>query len=259
MKFRILAASMIAGIAAYALPAAAQIGPVPSGWSCTGNCGTDTADGVVGLSPHGSSSYQWISTAAGPSGVGQIAGIGGTNGSVLTTPVFTALSGDPLQFYFNFVTSDGAIYADYAWSALFNASDNSIAAYLFTARTEPSGNISPGAGLPANASTLIPPTSGIAAGGPAWGPLAGSSGTCFDAGCGYTGWIESLYNIPTSGDYYVGFGTTNWLDTAYQTGMAIDGVTVNNVEIPTGTPEPASLVLFASGLLGLRAMRRRLG
>ena len=78
-------------------------------------------------------------------------------------------------------------------------------------------------------------------------------------GCGYTGWIESLYDIPTSGDYYVGFGTTNWLDTAYQTGMAIDGVMVNNVEIPTGTPEPASLVLFASGLLGLRAMRRRLG
>ncbi len=258
MKLRaMLTVSIMASALGYAVPAAA-LGPTPAGWGCTGGCGTDTVpDGVVTTIPSGSPAYEWVSTTGGVSGVGQISGVGGTNGSLLTTPDFAAVANDPLHFNFNFITSDGAQYADYAWAALFNASDDSLVAYLFTARTQPAGDTSPGAGLPANSSTLTPMTSGIIGGGPAWAPLGGYSGQCWAAGCGYTGWIASDYTIPTNGEYFIGFGATNFLDAKYDTGLAIDGVTVNDVAIPTDTPEPASLVILASGLLGLRFVRRR--
>src|SRR5215467_12074522 len=40
--------------------------------NCTGNCGTGGLNGVVGLLPTGNSSYQWLSTNGGISGVGGI-------------------------------------------------------------------------------------------------------------------------------------------------------------------------------------------
>src|SRR3977135_3866264 len=70
-----------------------------------------------------------------------------TNGSTLATSVFSASAGTALSFYFNYVTSDGAGFSDYAWAELFNSSKTPVA-LLFTARTEPSGSIVPGTGLP---------------------------------------------------------------------------------------------------------------
>jgi hypothetical protein len=61
----------------------------------------------------------------------------------------------PLQFYFNYITSDGAQYADYAFAQLQTASGTPVAT-LFTARTTVSGNTSPGYGLPSNGVTLTP-------------------------------------------------------------------------------------------------------
>jgi hypothetical protein len=123
---------------------------IPSGWTCVGSCGTDGADGVVTLSPIGSSHYEWVSTAGGSNGVGALptGALGSeTDGSTLATQVFTATAGTSLNFYFNYVTSDGAGYADYAWAELFNSANTPVA-LLFTARTVASGTIVPGTGMP---------------------------------------------------------------------------------------------------------------
>lgn len=163
--------------------------PVPSGWTCTGNCGSLGADGVVTAPPSGSSTYQYVTTESGLSGVGALPSgtLGGeTNGSTLTTSMFSANAGDALNFNFNCVTSDGAGFADYAWAGLFDSSNN-LAALLFTARTLPTGDIVPGAGMPLPSATLTPSSVPIIGGGPAWSPLGSSSGSCFSSGCGYTG------------------------------------------------------------------------
>ncbi len=252
---RMVAAVAFAATVAFGA-AKVQAGPVPAGATCVGDCGTNGADGVVTLSPLGNSSYLYISTEGGVAGAGQISGIGGTDGSQLTTPVFTATAGDQLKFYFNYVTSDGSGYADYGFAQLLDAGSN-VAATLFTARTQPSGNTSPGFGLPANDSTLTPATSGIIGGGPTWSVLGSDSGSCYSAGCGYTGWIESTYTIAASGTYSLLFGVTNWSDTFYDTGMAIDGVTIAGNTIISAVPEPMSLALFGAALMAFGTMRRR--
>ena len=143
----------------WGLTGTASADPIPSGWTCSGNCGSLGADGVVSLSPIGSGTYQYVTTDQGTSGVGALptGALGGeTNGSTLATTMFAAGAGDALNFYFNYVTSDGAGFADYAWAALFNSS-NTLVDILFTARTLPSGDIVPGSGMPAPAATLPPP------------------------------------------------------------------------------------------------------
>lgn len=244
----------------------ASANPIPSGWVCTGSsssCGTDGADGVVTLPPNGNTSYQWASTNGGSSGVGVLpTGALGTetNGSTLATTVFAANAGTSLNFYFNYVTSDGAGYADYGWAALFDSSNN-LAALLFTARTAPSGSIVPGFGMPPVNATLLPPSVPIIGGAPAWSPLGSSSNTCFDDGCGYTGWVNANYTIATAGNYYLEIGVTNWDDEVYDTGLAMSGVTVGGkpIEPPVGVPEPAALGMFGLGvlLIGLFAGLRR--
>ena len=87
----------------------------------------------------------------------------------------------------------------------------------------------PGFGLPATLATLTPPSDPIVPGGPAWSPLDGSSSECYAAGCGFTGWVNSNYVIPTAGNYYLEIGVVNWLDTAFDSGLAMDGVTVGGV------------------------------
>lgn len=241
----------------------ANAAAIPSGWTCNGgsvSCGTSGADGVVTLPPNGSSTYQWASTNGGLGGVGALpTGTLGseTNGATLATSVFSANAGAALSFYFNFVTSDGSGFADYAWAALYDSS-NTLSALLFTARTAPSGSIVPGFGMPPVNATLTPASVPITGGAPAWSPLGGSSGTCYDAGCGYTGWVNASYTIATAGNYYLAIGVTNWTDTQYQTGLAMSGVTVNGEPI-INTPEPAALAVFTLGLLmiGVAAGRRR--
>ena len=253
-----LSAALALGLSA--TPAAAAV--------CVGACGVAGANGDV-TAPPTSATYGWISTAGGVDGAGQLA-VGGTNGSSFTTSAFTAAAGDNLRYYFNFISSDGQsapgafIYEDYAFVQLLDAATDSPVAMLFNARTEPDVLTVPGSGLDpiSPGVTLTPPSSSIqigtgAGGGPLWAPLGGDSGSCWGPGCGYTGWIRSDFQVANAGSYRLKFGVSNWGDTAYQTGLAYDGLSIGGHEIGEGVPEPASWALMILGFGGVGALLRR--
>ena len=251
---------LIGAAALFASPASAQqfSGGMPAGWVCVGGCGTLGANGVVTLAPGGGSQYGYVTTSGGIGGVGRLSSVdnsGATNGSTLTSSVFSATGGDILKFNFNYVTSDGAGYADYGWARLLDAAMNEVA-ILFTARTVSAGNTVPGTGMPAPAATLVPSSTPIIAGGPAWAPLGSNPSSCFSTGCGYTGWVQASYSIVSSGNYFLQFGVTNWTDTQWNSGMAFDGIKVNDTPIST-VPEPGSVVLMASGMIAVIGIARR--
>ena len=233
----------MASIAGFALAAQASMAQtfdngIPSNWTSVGTTGTSGANGVVTLAPGlGDTAYGYVTTA-GSTATGVGYGLGSeTNGSSLTSSVFTAAAGQALKFDFNFVTSDGAgqgtTYSDYGYANLLNAAGQTVAV-LFNARTEPSGTIAPGSGLPTPVATLSPANVPIVSGAPNWSALGTSSGTCFGPGCGYTGWIQSSFTIASAGSYKIQFGVANWLDTAYDTGLAFDGVTIGGTSIGGG-------------------------
>jgi hypothetical protein len=258
MKFS--TALVALGVTAVAQLAHAQSfnGGIPAGWTVNGTAGTLGADGVVSLSPAaGSTAYGYVTTAGSTSTAGY--GLGQeTNGSRLDSNVFSASVGDSLDFFFNYITSDGSGFADYGYANLLNA-DGTTAAVLFNARTQPSGTIAPGFGLPSPVATLTPSSVPIIPGGPSWSPLGTSSGGCFAAGCGYTGWIQSDYSIAKSGQYILEFGVTNWTDKAFDSGLAFDGITVAGVPIVNvpAVPEPGTYALMGLGLAALAASARR--
>lgn len=242
-----------------AVAAIALIASNASGQVCVGNCGLLGPNGVV-TAPPGGTVYQYVSTSGGVAGnnLGPlVAGNAATNGSTFLSALFGATAGDKLKFQFNYVTSDGAQYADYGWARLLNP-DMTTAAWLVTARTQTSGSIIPGAGMPAVDASLTPPSAPIIPGGPVWAPLGFSSGACYNTGCGYTGWIQSDFTIGLTGNYFLQFGVANWLDTAYDSGLAFAGATIGGTPIDTGiVPEPGSLLLIGTGLAGLLPRIRR--
>lgn len=254
MKFstKLLAAAAVAVIAQAASAQSFSSG-IPAGWTGVGTYGAMGANGVVSLAPGGGSQYGYVSSTNGVAGVSPFNLSGDRNGSYLRSNVFTAGAGDALNFNFNYVTSDGAGFADYAWARLLNA-DLSQAALLFTARTTTSGNTVPGFGLPATEATVT--ASPITAGGPSWSALGSNSGACYNSGCGFTGWVTSTYNVLNAGNYILEFGVTNWTDNGWDSGLAFDGITIAGTPI-TPVPEPESLALLLAGLGIVGAVARR--
>jgi hypothetical protein len=253
---------------------------LPAGWTCDGVCGTSGANGDIPLSGVvGSTGYGYVTTAN-STGNGKTlspfdssAGFGGgglgseTNGSRLRSTSFAAAAGDSLDFRFNYITSDGTTsFIEYGWALVRNATDLSVAALLFTGRTNPNGPPVPGFGLPAPSAVVNGGAPAVqTAKAPVWAPLGGSSGLCFQGltqGCGFTGWITSQYTFAAAGNYLLEFGAVNWNDEAYDSGLAFDGITIAGVPIdevpPVGAvPEPSTYALMFAGLGAVGWMSRR--
>ena len=110
---------------------------------CVGQCGVLGANGDV-TAPSAGLTYGWISTFGGPTGGGQIASVGGTNGSSFITTSFVATAGQNLHYSFNFVSSDGQsqpgtfIFEDYAFVELIDLANGGSTTMLFNARTSSS-------------------------------------------------------------------------------------------------------------------------
>jgi hypothetical protein len=221
---------------------------------CVGNCGTSGANGVVTAPPNGASAYQFVSTSGGVTGGGTLSYLGtpvpsSTNGSTVTSSAFTVNAGSVLKFSFNFVTSDGAGYSDYAWAQL-RTSTGAVVATLVTAQTKATGDIIPatGTGFPPISGTLDPAAVPIIAGAPDWSPLGSSSGKCYAAGCGYTGWVNETYDITAGGTYVLVFGVSNVGDTSFDTGLAYSGTTINGKLIGGADIDTAAPFYLASNL-----------
>lgn len=290
-RMRLLFAAAASTLAAGGAMAQQFNSGIPANWTCFGTCGTSadvTGPSVVAPLP---TAYGWVSTFGGVNGVSPfpnaavpsagMGGLGNTNGSVLRSEAFSALSGEVLKFQFNYVTSDGGTYADYAWARLLNAGNGSEAAVIFTARTneDTTADAVPGFGLPNPDTTLTPAhvaiiDTGYSPGvvGPEWSPLGSAyNGTCWSLGCGYTGWVGASFNMGTSGNYILEFGVTNWDDEAWDSGLAFNSVTIgtglggDDVEIDDDSrhvgaipePETYAMMLAGLGVLGLVARRRK--
>lgn len=228
-----------------------------------GTAGIGSANGDITASPMGSK-YVYVTTA-GSSFVGAGLGLANDNtGSELTTNSFTGASGEILDLYFNFVTSDGSSFVDYAYVILNNLTTGTNA-LLFTARTNSAagGNTVPGEGLPPLAPGLVltPATTPIIVGETDWSELGPESGECFGAGCGQTGWVQAVYALSANSTYSLTFGVVNWDDEILASGLAVASARVGDRVIfdpnLAVVPLPSAGVLMAGAIVLLAAAGRR--
>ncbi|OAI08525.1 NF038132 family protein [Methylomonas methanica] len=255
-------------------------------WTASGAAGIIYGDSIVNNSPTGNAQFGYVSTSGGVYGVSPLIlrdeGRGTenqTNGSKIQSNAFNASTNDTLTLHFNYISTDGRGYDDYAWARLVNADTNNTAAWLFTARSTNSanGNVVPGNVLNRQVDNTLPDeldavlndgnTVGFNVAGTNWIPLGSSSGICWDNAntCGPTGWIKSAYSFTASGSYFLEFGVINWGDEAFDTALAFDfgglqqvnfsGVTL--VPLPAAIPLPGGFLLMSMGVGLMSAMSRR--
>jgi len=246
--------TLAAGIASLFFAASANASLV---FTTIGNGGTEASpNGDVVASPEGGT-FGYVTTDGGV----EIDGIGlgsEREGSIVTSSLFDVEVGDDLTFFFNYITSDGAGFSDYAWAQLLDADDN-VVETLFTARTTEGGDTVPGFGMPAISVDLDPISTPILANQTTFDLLGGNSGACYDSGCGKTGWIKSSYEFTSAGSFSLSFGVVNWSDNAYDSALLFDNIAINDVAIdkpPVEASAPGVLALLGLGLAGI-ALRRR--
>ncbi len=271
----------LASLMCLGLPLSASALPVaPAGdlatWVCTGQCGALGADGDITRSPLANPAHGFVTTSGsavyGVSPV-QVDGHGRgsgteTNGSKIVSGVFSAAAQDTLSVHFNYVSTDGSNYDDYAWARIVDAGSGGLVAWLFTAQSNNggSGKIVPGKVVDKSAfdpdQVIVdfdnfrfnsrPGSQPVS-----WSPLGFSNHSCWDEnaeGCGFTGWLQARHQFAATGSYRLEVGVVNWGDEAYDSGLAFD-----LVGLSAAVPEPGALALMLAGLAalgGLGARRR---
>lgn len=244
-------------------------------WTATGTWGSAGADGDITLSPLGNARYGYVSTANSEAfGVSPLSLPSNnkgfeTNVSTIVSGSFSAGAADRLSMFFNYVSTDGKGYDDYAWARLVNADTNALVTWLFTARSTNSGpkNVVPGDVLD---NSVFDPKDVIVNFKDRnftdktvnWSPLGFSNNQCWEEnapGCGFTGWMESGYTFAQGGNFKVEIGVTNWGDTAYDSGLAFDFANLTHTQAasPAPVPEPETYALMLAGLGLLAIVRRR--
>ena len=282
-----LAVSVTVVAASFAHGANVGLGSVD--WSVSGVAGVITGGTTVPTSPLGNAQFGYVTTA-GPEGdynqtyntsplalESQGKGSGTqTNGTKVRLGSFQATANEKLDLYFDYITTDGSGYDDYAWARLIDAGNQSTAAWLFTARSTHSGNgnVVPGNVLNKQTDNNLPkdldatPNNGNTVNfnisSTVWAPLGSSSGSCWDSSntCGQTGWIKSSFTIATTGTYYLEFGVNNWGDTAYDSALAFDftGLNPATSSAPTSSvpePPPVAMMALELGLVAVIVCRRQ--
>ena len=267
----------------------ANVGLGAVDWSVSGVAGVITGGTTVPNSPLGNAQFGYVSTA-GPGGssnetydtsplVLKSEGAGTenqTNGTKVRLGSFQATANEKLDLYFNYVSTDGRGYDDYAWARLIDAGDQSTAAWLFTARSTNTGrgNVVPGKVLDRQVDNDLPKnldatlndgaSIGFNISSTLWTPLGYSSGICWDSAntCGPTGWIKSSFTIASTGTYYLEFGVNNWGDTAYDSALAFDftGLNPATFSAPSSSvpePRPAAMMALELGLVAIVISRRQ--
>ncbi len=243
-------------------------------WSCTGHCGSTAPVGDITGSPLGNPKHGYVSTAGSQAfGVSPLSvsdnKVGAeTNGSKFVSGVFAAGHNDRLDVVFNYASTDGNGYDDYAWARLLDVdNNNALASWVFTARSTNSGsnNIVPGDVLPSNefdARSVITNYRDyeFTAKTIDWAPLGVSNNICWESdakGCGFTGWLQSSVTFEKAGRYRLEVGVVNWGDTLFDSGLAFDYAGLVDSRIAP-VPEPRTYMMMLAGLmmLGLGARNR---
>jgi PEP-CTERM motif-containing protein len=211
--------------------------------------------------------------------------VGTTNGSAMISPIFTANASQNLNFDFAFITNDGTeTFSDWAAAFLLPVDAFGVptgpSLNLFTARTSSNSQVVPGYGFASFPSglTLTPGTafingatfflSGATGGTTGLEPDATQFGPIrypFQLGDqnadpgGSTPWINAIFGFDasTAGTYELVMAVGNVGDEIYSTGLLFAGQSISGGSPAEDVPEPGTLALFATGLLGLGAMRFR--
>lgn len=248
-------------------------------WQCVGACGAAGADGDITLSPLGNAQFGYVTTAGSqalsvsPLNFTESGGGGAkfaqTNGSRYTSAAFNVSAGDAVSAHFNYVSTDGKGFDDYAWARLVNTQDAADVTWLFTARSSNSNKQSV---VPGDLPVTFDPDAVIVNYGdfdfntrnlktPApvnWNLLGDSNGTCWRdtaEGCGFTGWLQSRVTLARAGSYQLEVGVVNFGDQLYDSGLAFD---VDHLAAPaTAVPEAGVLPMLGVGLGMMAALHRR--
>lgn len=262
-------------------------------WFATGAAGLIEGTSTIPLSPTGNGYFGFVTTAGGAGHLGSPDNVsplvlktdgkgneGTNNGTKIVSDAFSGIAGDTLTLHFNYISTDGRGYDDYAWARLVDAASNATAAWLFTARSTNSarGNVIPGDVLNRQVDNNAPDELdavlndgdriGFNVSSTNWQPLGISSGYCWDDAntCGPSGWVKSSYTLAQTGSFRLEFGVANWGDEIFDSALAFDFAGIDAAKFPnapliTSVPEPSTYAMLLAGmaLVGLIAARRNAG